>query len=152
MELEKAIKQSKPFESPFQKVAVNLIYTNSWLETRMKTFFTQFGLTSKQYNIMRILNGAGKPVSVAFIRNRLIEKLSDVSRLIDRMDTKGFVKKETSQVDKRLVDIVLTNKGLQLLAQVNSRIKILDNVFSNLNLEEINRLNELLDKLRINKY
>ena len=148
--LEREIKQTKPFASPYQKAAVNLQYTSNWLSTKMQDYFKDFGLTTKQYNIMRILKGADKPVSVAYIRERLLDKLSDASRIIGRMEAKDWVEKKTCPVDKRLVDIVLTKAGLELLTQVNKKIEMIDELCSNLSIKEIENLNFLLDKIRNN--
>ena len=83
MRLEEAIKQSKPFESDYQRAMVNLIFTTNCVSAEMKDFFKEYNVTTKQYNILRILSGAQKPVSIAFIRERLLDKLSDVSRIVD---------------------------------------------------------------------
>ena len=97
MELEKEIKQTKPFVDPYQKAAVNLIYTHNWVRSEMQAFFKSCGLTLKQYNIMRILKGAGKKVSTSFIRERMLEKSSDVSRIVDRMFEKGIVENRSER-------------------------------------------------------
>lgn len=148
MKIEEAIKQTKPFESEFQKVGVNLLYTSNWVGMKMQKFFKSFNLTQKQFNIMRILKGAGKPVSTSFIRERLLDRMSDVSRIVDRMESKSIVKKSSCETDKRLVDVELTCEGSQLLDYVNKELKILDKMFARLTLQEIETLNKLLDKIR----
>jgi DNA-binding MarR family transcriptional regulator len=150
VKIEEAIKQTKPFGSVYQKTGVNLMYTHSWYAGRMKSFFKQFGLTSKQYNILRILKGAGKPVSTSFIRERLLDKMSDVSRIVDRMHDKGLLTKDICIDDKRLIDVGLTPRALQLLDEVKLKSKQMDEILSRLTPEEADRLNGLLDKLRGN--
>lgn len=150
MKIEEAIKQTKAFNSVYQKAGVNLMYTNSWYTAKLKSFFKSFGLTVKQYNILRILKGAGKPVSTSFIRERLLDKMSDVSRIIDRMYDKNLVNKEVCSNDKRLVDIGLTQVGEKKLTEVGDQAETMDNMFNALSIEEAELLNALLDKLRNN--
>ena len=102
MSLENEIKQTKPFKNPYEKLGVNLLYTSSWLGSQLKEHFAAFSITPKQYNILRILLGAGKPVSTNFIRERLLDKMSDVSRIVDRLSAEGWVEKRACQTDKRL--------------------------------------------------
>ena len=150
MKIEDAIKQTKAFNSVYQKAGVNLLYTNSWYTAKLKGFFKNFGLTVRQYNILRILKGAGKPVSTSFIRERLLDKMSDVSRIIDRMHDKNLVSKEVCSNDRRLVDIGLTKTGVEKLMEVNAEADIMDQMFKTLSSEEAEMLNALLDKLRNN--
>ena len=105
MKLEEAIKQTKPFKSDYQKALVNLMFTHNWVNKDMKSHFKKFGITSKQYNILRILKGAQKPVSTLFVKDRLIDSQSDVSRIVDRMLSKELISKQVCRNDKRLVDI-----------------------------------------------
>jgi len=109
--------------------------------------FKQYGLTTKQYNILRILNGAAKPVSVAFIRERLLDRVSDVSRIIDRMESSELVIKEPSVTDKRLVDIELSKKGKEQLALVTGKLEKTNGLIKKLSPAEVKKLNELLDKI-----
>lgn len=148
MRLEEAIKQSKPFESDYQRAMVNLIFTTNCVSAEMKDFFKEYNVTTKQYNILRILSGAQKPVSIAFIRERLLDKLSDVSRIVDRLATQGLVIKKPSQADKRLVDIILSPTGRDRVNMVTTQIAKLDKIMSNLNNKEVTELNKLLDKIR----
>ena len=148
MKLEEALKQTKPFRSDAQKALVNLIYTHNWVTKDIKTYFKTFGITSKQYNILRILKGAQKPVSTLFVRDRLIESQSDVSRIVDRMLNKELISKKICSNDKRLVDIELSSKGEEILNRVQVKQGFVDKVFANLNSDEISQLNNLLDKIR----
>ena len=148
MKLEQEIKQVRPFSNPYQRASVNILYTHNWLVSKMNVLFEGSKVTRKQYNIMRILKGAAKPVSTAYIRERMLEKNSDVSRIVDRMFERGLIHKEVCPSDKRLVDVELTENGLELLSEINSKMDDLDELFKNLDLKEIELLNELLDKIR----
>jgi len=148
MKLELAIKQSKPFKNEREKAVVNIVFTHGWLNSEMKSFFKLFGITSKQYNILRILKGADKPVSTSFIRERLVEKLSDVSRIVDRMHSKGLVIKKGCEKDRRLVDVKISSQGLSVIKKIDKENYKIDNLFDNLSEKEIKTLNVILDKLR----
>ena len=107
VKIENEIKQIKPFGSNFEKAMVNLVYTNNWLATVQKEFFKKYDLTSKQYNILRILRGAEKAISTSDIRERMLDKMSDVSRIVDRLFKKGLVDKNICPNDQRKVDCLL---------------------------------------------
>jgi len=105
-------------------------------------------MTRSQYNILRILAGAETPLTTSDIRTRMLEKMSDISRLIDRMQGKGWVSKEVRSTDKRLVDITINKEGLRLLTMVNSHSTPLSSFATGLTKNEAEQLNTLLDKLR----
>jgi len=150
MNLEDAIKQTKPFKDEYTKLGVNLMYTSNWFVGNLKDHFKKFGITIKQFNILRILKGADKPVSTNFIRERLLDRMSDVSRIVDRMEDKDLVQKTSCSKDKRLIDVSLTAQGLQLLLKVNKSMDRINNLMTNLKPSETKQLNKLLDKLRSN--
>ena len=147
MTLEKDINQSR-FRNEHQKGIINLIYTYNWMSEKMKEFFDRFDITSQQFNILRILRGAGKPISTLQIRQRMLDKMSDTSRIVDRLIIKGLVKKVTCKNDKRLVDITITDKGSRLLLKADQYDAEMDAVFGNLSAPEAKTLNKLLDKIR----
>jgi DNA-binding MarR family transcriptional regulator len=148
MKIEEAIKQSK-FRSIYQKVAVNLLYTSAWLGDQNKAFFKNFGITNQQFNIMRILRGQHpNKISGAEVKNRMIDKNSDVSRLIDRLIIKELVIKSQCPNDKRAADISITNKGLDLLKKIDLMIDSKETSMLNLSAEEASQLSDLLDKCR----
>lgn len=147
MSIEKDISQRK-FRSEYQKAAVNLIYTFNWVSERQKKWFDQYDITSQQFNILRILRGAGEPLSTLKIRQRMLDKMSDTSRIVDRLLLKGLAQKVTCQADKRLVDVTITDKGRQLLEQMDEKQDELDSIFRNITEEDATTLNTLLDKLR----
>lgn len=149
MRLEEAIKQKTPFRSPWHKLTVNLIYTNNWLVARQKDLFKPYGVTSQQFNVLRILRGSyPEPISTSDIRERMLDKMSDVSRIVDRLVKKNLVSRRTCKSDKRLVDVLITEKGLELLKDMDNVQIMGDQAMSNLSTEEAETLNELLDKLR----
>ncbi len=148
MKIEEAIKQKTPFKTPQQRLMVNLLFTNNWLQGEMKNFLKEFDITIQQYNILRILRGANKPISTSIIRKRMIDKMSDTTRLISRLQKKSWVTKVTCTKDKRLVDILITQAGLALLQKIDLKTSSIDNLLNQLSEKEINELNILLDKLR----
>ncbi|MBS1742726.1 MAG: MarR family transcriptional regulator [Bacteroidetes bacterium] len=147
MGIEQDIAQSK-FRNEHQKVMVNLIYTYNWMNERIKQFFDKEEITSQQFNILRILRGAGKPISTLQIRQRMLDKMSDTSRIVDRLLLKGLVKKSVCANDKRLVDVVITDKGKKLLEKLDLCENEMDAVLRALSADEAATLNVLLDKIR----
>lgn len=150
MGIQEDINQSK-FRNEHQKAGINLIYTYNWVSEQMKTLFEKHDLTSQQFNILRILRGAGNPLSTLQIRQRMLDKMSDTSRIVDRLIVKGLVKKLTSKIDKRLVDVSITEKGKKLLAKIDAHQPEMDAVLGSLSDSEAKMLNKLLDKIRQSK-
>jgi len=148
MGLEDDIKQTRPFKDEMEKVIVNVVYTNNWIVDNLQCILKEYGLTRSQYNILRILAGANLPMSTADIRLRMLEKMSDITRLIDRMIKKGWVTKSTRDSDKRRVDIELTDEGRSLLTQISALPQPIHSFAKELSLSEAQDLNRLLDKLR----
>jgi len=147
MTLEKDINQAK-FRNEYQKSAINLIYTYNWANEQMKTFLDAYDITAQQFNILRILRGAGEPLSTLQIRQRMLDKMSDTSRIVDRLIKKGLVKKSTCKSDRRLVDVLITDKGKSLLEELDKKNDAMDNVMKSLSEADAKKLNELLDKVR----
>jgi len=147
MSLEKDIHQPK-FKSEYQKVRVNLIFTYNWVMEQSRKFFEKADLTPQQFNILRILRGAGKPISTLQIRQRMLDKMSDTSRIVDRLIKKELVQKVTCKSDRRLVDVSISDKGLQLLDSLDFLNTQMDAELNGLSIEEAKTLNHLLDKLR----
>ena len=147
MGIEKDIQQ-RSFRNEFQKVSVNLIFSAGWLNEQIKKVLDQQDITSQQYNILRILRGSNKPLSTLQIRERMLDRMSDTSRMADRLLKKGWIEKKECPADKRLVDITISKKGLQLLDKLDKKNEELDNIVSKLSSEEAIMLNKLLDKMR----
>jgi DNA-binding MarR family transcriptional regulator len=147
MALEKDINQ-QVFRSEYQKATINLIYTFNWMNEKVTRLFEPFDITQQQFNILRILRGAGEPLSTLQIRQRMLDKMSDTSRIVDRLIKKGMVKKTTCHEDRRLVDILLTDKGKKLLQTMDGLNDQMEAIFKYLSVEEAQQLNIFLDKIR----
>jgi MarR family transcriptional regulator, 2-MHQ and catechol-resistance regulon repressor len=148
MRIEKEIHQ-QIFRNSSQKALVNLLYTYGWVIEKIKTFLAQEDITHQQYNILRILRGAHpEPLSTLQIRERMLDKMSDTSRIVDRLIVKGLVQKSTCPRDKRLVDVVITEKGKELLKRLDTKNEEMDRMMGGLSEEEAETLSRLLDKLR----
>lgn len=147
MSIEKDISQPK-FRNEYQKSIVNFIYTFNWMSEKMKTILDRENITSQQFNILRILRGAGKPISTLQIRQRMLDKMSDTSRIVDRLILKGLVTKNICPEDKRLVDVAITEKGKKLLETLDKYDEEMDSIFGRLSIPEAKTLSTLLDKIR----
>jgi DNA-binding MarR family transcriptional regulator len=151
MGIDQDIRQSK-FRNEHQKAGLNLLYTYGWVMERTKELFAKEDITPQQFNILRILRGSHpQPLSTLQIRERMLDKMSDTSRIVDRLIAKGLVKKATCKTDRRLVDVMITDKGKKMLERLDERQDELDNIIGNLTDKEAATLSELLDKLRGSK-
>jgi DNA-binding MarR family transcriptional regulator len=148
MSIGKDIKQQRQFRNEHHKAQVNMLFTHNWMIEGIKNFLLSEDITPQQYNILRILRGSGKPLSTLQIRERMLDKMSDTSRIVDRLLKKELVEKKISQADKRLVDVTISAKGLEVLERLDNKNASLDGIMFNLNHDEAKQLNELLDKLR----
>ncbi len=148
MSLEQDIKQAK-FRNEHHKGLINIIYTYNWVMERQKAFFDPEDITPQQFNILRILRGSFPvPISTLKIRERMLDKMSDTSRIVDRLVVKGLVDKKTCVTDKRLVDISITDAGKALLERLDMKSNEMDSLIDGLKDDEIKLLNTLLDKIR----
>ncbi|MBK7104883.1 MAG: MarR family transcriptional regulator [Ignavibacteriae bacterium] len=148
MKLEEEIKQKK-FKSDYQKLAVNIIFTHGWLMNYQKKFFDKYDITGNQFNILRILRGQHpKPVSVNILRDRMLDKMSDASRLVERLRIKKLLIRNICKNDRRKSDINITEKGLQVLSELDTIDDEFIKLFNTLSENEIDTLNTLLDKMR----
>lgn len=146
MSIEKDI--SSRFRNDYQKAGVNLIFTYNWMNEKMKAIFDRHDITPQQFNILRILRGAGKPISTLQIRQRMLDKMSDTSRIVDRLILKGLATKAVCPKDKRLVDVSISTQGLELLQKMDVYETDIDAIFGNLSEAETKTFNSLLDKIR----
>lgn len=148
MKIKEEIKQSR-FRNNYQEAVINILYTASWLLNKQKDFFKPFGITSQQFNILSILRGQHpNKISGADIKSRMLDKNSDVSRLLDRLILKGLILKSQCPDDKRAADISINENGLDLLRSIDNKIQDLDVIISNLAESEAEQLSHLLDKIR----
>ncbi|HRH65995.1 MAG TPA: MarR family transcriptional regulator [Bacteroidia bacterium] len=148
MKLEDEIVQ-KNFRSESHKLGVNIIFTFNWVNHFHSGVMKKFDLTSQQFNILRILRGQHPaPANIKLLRERMLDKMSDASRIVEKLRAKGLVERVTNESDRRACDVNITRKGLDLLKIIDKEDITFDNFFSNLSCEEIKVLNDLLDKLR----
>ena len=141
----------REFKSEYQKAHLNLYHTVYGMLYREKQFFSNYDLTSNQYNVLRILRGQnGKSVSIKEIRSRMLDRGSDVGRIVVRLEKKGLVKKMICENDRRAMDVVISEKGLALLTDINDAPseEALNSGMLNLTEEQARQLNELLDIIR----
>jgi DNA-binding MarR family transcriptional regulator len=147
MQIEKEI-QSK-FEDNYHKVVVNISYTSGWLNNILRGEFEKFNLTSQQFNVLRILRGQyPNPATINLLKERMLDKMSDASRIVDRLVQKELVSRCTSSHDRRAVDILISEKGLNILSEMDNNFKTADLVKNFLTEDEAGQLSDLLDKLR----
>ncbi|MFQ3597786.1 MAG: MarR family transcriptional regulator [Chloroherpetonaceae bacterium] len=148
MRLEDEIKQTKPFQDEFQKAEVNLIYTYHWLQARVEERLIGAGITLQQYNILRILRGQyPNPATIMLLKERMLDRECDASRLVDRLVQKSLVSRTMCPNDRRKVDVLITQKGLNLLKMIDQRDSFLKK-HATLTEPELQILNAMLDKLR----
>lgn len=148
MKLQDEIKQKK-FKSEQQKLGINLIYTFNWLSYDFQSKFKDKEITIQQYNVLRILRGQyPKAYSLKLIKERMLDRMSDASRIVDKLKSKGYLQRTENATDRRSVDVVITEKGLELLKSLDYIDEHYKQIFKNLTLSEIKQLNELLDKAR----
>ncbi|MEZ4903540.1 MAG: MarR family transcriptional regulator [Spirosomataceae bacterium] len=148
MSIETDIKQTK-FRNAHHRMALNLIYTTSWLSNSQSVLLKAHDLTSPQYNVLRILRGQHpKPVQVNDIIERMMDKMSNASRLVDKLLAKDLVKRTECPHDRRAVDVIITEKGLALLGELDKMQDCWEEQLHHLSEQEANQLSNLLDKLR----
>ena len=146
--IEEAIKQSE-FKDSYNKVVVNLLYTHSYLVNFQTAVLKPMDLSPEQYNVLRILRGhQGKPATIAAIQERMLNTMSNASRLVDKLKIKGLVKREECLENRRKVDVLITDKGLQLLESLEPQIATANKKAVQLEENVVAHLNNLLDKLR----
>ncbi|MES2762167.1 MAG: MarR family transcriptional regulator [Bacteroidota bacterium] len=128
---------------------LNLVYTTNWVTAKQHDFFKDCDITTQQYNVLRILRGQyPNPCSIKLIKERMLDRMSDASRIVDKLNTKKLLLRKECPNDRRSVDVVITDKGLELLHSLDHVDDISKQTLKSLTDEEINTLNDLLDKLR----
>lgn len=149
MRIEDAIQQ-KQFKNDFLKADINIMYTASWLALIKRQLLADFDISWQQFNILRILKGQfPNPSPLKNLSERMIDRTSNTSRLVDKLVDKGFVERQLCSNDRRKLDIVITAKGLELLEEVLPVMEEgLTGILGNLSKEEAGLLNQLLDKIR----
>lgn len=148
MRLEEEISSHK-FTSNYHKSVVNILYTYGWLTNLLKQRLDDRDITLQQYNVLRILRGQfPKPATVNLLRERMLDKMSDASRIVDRLFKKKLLSRSANLKDRRAVDILITKKGLELLKELDTEMNMDEYLQENMSPEEAGLLSDLLDKIR----
>lgn len=148
MQLQKET-QTARFESVHQQAIVNILHTYNWCTDKLKQTVQPYDITTQQFNVLRILRGQyPNPSTVTLVKSRMLDKMCDASRIVDRLVQKGLIVKDGNIVDKRAVDVMISEKGLQLLEKMDAEVSISGIVSGNLTQKEAEQLNALLDKMR----
>ncbi|MEM6517275.1 MAG: MarR family transcriptional regulator [Bacteroidota bacterium] len=137
--------QSK-FPSNRVKAMLNIIYTANWISSCQNEFFKDFGISPQQYNILRILRGAKEPLPVQTIKERMIERSPNATRLMDKLCAKDCIERLPSETDRRVVKIAITEQGRKLLKSIPGTLN--NELMKNITEEEAKQLSDLLDKMR----
>lgn len=138
------------FRNEHHRAIINLTYTASQLSYKFMQKFKAHKLSEPQYNVLRVLRGNRNlgPVSIGFLKERMLDKNSDVSRIVDKLFEQGFVNRTENNSDRRVKDVEITQKGLDLINEMRELIEFEDNMLKNLTEDEVIELNRLLDKIR----
>ena len=148
MKLEDEIQQKK-FKSEFHKLAINISYSYNWMSYKNHLKFKNEDITPQQFNVLRILRGQfPKPCNLKLVKERMLDRMSDASRIVDKLKAKGFLERHECPNDRRNVDLLITEKGLALLKTLDYIDDEFKNTFKNLSVTEVKQLNDLLDKAR----
>ena len=141
---------SKDIQSTFtsnkQKALLNIIYTANWISSKQNTFFKEYGISPQQYNIMRILRGAGTVLKVQTIKDRMLQRSPNATRMMDKLCDKNLIERVACENDRRVVQVTITEEGLALLSKIDKEYKI--DYLQNLSAKEAAQLSDLLDKIR----
>jgi len=128
------------------KALLNILYTANWISSLQNEYFKPFGISPQQFNILRILNGANQALSVQIIKERMVERAPNVTRLMDKLHAKNYINRFPCALDRRVVNIEITDQGKALLASIPMNLN--SDLFQNLNEAEAEQLSDLLDKMR----
>jgi len=149
MLIEKEIRQKTSFRNEYHRAAVNLIYTGKWLIYKHAKLFEQYHLSLQQYNVLRILRGRyPATATIKYIKKRMLDKMSDASRIVDVLVKRELISRVQNVKDRRKVDILILQNGIDVLNKIESFNSKMDNFLASLDTTEVKQLNQLLDKLR----
>jgi len=149
MKIEDEIKQPK-FKDPYQKAAINIFFTASWMNSLNTEVLKPFNISIQQFNILRILKGMyPEPVTVKLLTERMIDKMSNASRLVDKLHSKSFVERKSCPKDRRRVDIKITDLGLKTVDEASKALESgIDKRMKEISEKEAEQLSDLLDRIR----
>ena len=142
------IKQ-ETFKSDFSKVVVNLMYTSNWLNEQENKLFKPYGLTTAQYNVLRILRGQyPSPATINLLIDRMLDRMSNASRIVDKLMAKDLVARQQNLIDRRAVDVVITKKGLDILGKIDIDMEQFEQSINQFTEQECKDVNTFLDRFR----
>lgn len=149
MGIEEDIKQEKKFENVYEKLVVNIMFTNSWMIDEQSKIFKPYGITTPQYNVLRILRGQyPEACTINTIIDRMLDRMSNASRIVDRLEKKELVERKVCKTDRRAKDVLITDKGLALLNEVDNALQLWMKKMELITNTEAHQMNDALDKLR----
>lgn len=149
MKIEEEIKQGKGFRNEFQKASINILFTSHWMNTINAKHFKPYQISPQQFNILRILKGQyPKAVSASVLTERMIDKNSNTSRLVDKLLKKELVVRIENKQDRRRVEILITEQGLRVVDEISEKLLKNDLLEKKLTEEEAKELSRILDKIR----
>jgi MarR family 2-MHQ and catechol resistance regulon transcriptional repressor len=141
---------SKDINSKFPnnkaKALLNILYTANWISSYQNDFFKEYGISPQQYNILRILKGAGEPLNVQIVKDRMVERSPNTTRLMDKLCAKNYIERLSCPEDRRAVKVMITQEGKELLSSIPEGLY--KDLLENLSEEESEQLSKLLDKIR----
>ncbi len=149
MKLQDELKMKK-FASEYHRASLNIMFTGFWLSEQFNEVLKPFAISEQQFNVLRILRGQNeKAINLLSVQERMIQKMSNATRLVEKLKKKGYVERKICEVNRRQVDISITDKGLQLLEELDAKVKLYEaKIFKNINEKEAKLIADLLDKLR----
>lgn len=146
--LEECLRQEKPITNPYVKTTVGILYISSCMLNEQQHFFKQYGITSQQYNLLRILRGVHPHgTNLNSLREKMIDKMSDASRLVDRLVATQLVSKMPNNIDRRILDIKITPQALEILSQIDQHVKGIAPIANYINEEEAAVFNKMIDQM-----
>jgi DNA-binding MarR family transcriptional regulator len=142
--------QTKPFARPEEEALVNLVRTHEFIQQRLAEFFKQFQLTATQYNILRILRGAGQEgITCAHASERMVKADPDITRLLDRLEARGLIRRERASNDRRVVISRITAEGLELIETIDRPLaEFLKRHMGRVGRKKLGQLSEILESIR----
>ncbi|MDB5351009.1 MAG: mgrA [Planctomycetota bacterium] len=147
--LQSELKKRMPFETPEQEALLNLVRTSDRIQFRFARLFREYGLTPSQYNVLRILRGEGSPLPCLEIADRMIAAVPGITGLIDRLEAMELVTRDRSTEDRRVVNVAITAKALELLGKLDGPVGDLHaTLVGHLTHAELRELSRLLEKAR----
>lgn len=148
MEIGQEIKQEK-FKSEYQKLMINILFTSNWLTLKNSQLLKPYGITQEQFNILRILRGQfPKTSSIQLLVDRMLNKSSNASRIVDKLKLKQLVTRQECQTDRRLVEILITPKGQDLLSKIDIELPVIEYSFKHISEDDAKAANKILDAIR----